>query len=256
MSKWPTTLIYGSPRHPQSQGLIERANQTLKKKLEAWVHHQLQDGNAVHWTDGLAEVVYGINITYSSPIRTTPYRMVYGQDPHPHSPSMVQNSQEPDVVGSTHDDAEGNVSDVSMPNDEENEVISDQGSDHFPDNEPGTCDAEGTISEDCRSGDDSDIQMDAASTIIGENHHDNESGEDGDHQMDAASPITIEDDYTSQPGYDNDTQMDTTGPITIEGTDTEQSSDEASDAYSDWNGFDDQDDNEAQGLILIATHVD
>jgi len=51
---WPETrIINGRPRHPQSQGLIERGNATLEAKLSAW----LEEGNREDWSVGLPLVV-------------------------------------------------------------------------------------------------------------------------------------------------------------------------------------------------------
>ena len=47
---WPTIqIINGRPRHPQSQGLIERANDVLQQKLSKW----LEDRGTNNWANGL-----------------------------------------------------------------------------------------------------------------------------------------------------------------------------------------------------------
>lgn len=44
ISKWPTCkIINGRPRHPQSQGSVERCNQDIENMLRAW----LQDNNRI-----------------------------------------------------------------------------------------------------------------------------------------------------------------------------------------------------------------
>ncbi|KAJ8651777.1 hypothetical protein O0I10_012654 [Lichtheimia ornata] len=247
-SKWPTTLIYGSPRHPETQGLIERANRTLKKKLSDWVQDQRQDGNDVHWTEGLSQVVYGINITFSRPIKTTPYRMVYGQDPHPHGPSILQHSQDPNDVDVTQGDTEGHVSDISMPNDDENDATGDQGTVHAIDNDDDACDGESTNDEECRSGDASDIEMDAASPITMLHDQECETGDDRDTYVDDASPIIVEDEHETPPDDNGDKHTDDANLITIEDDHGKEMSEDASDAYSDWNGFDYESDNEVQDM--------
>ena len=51
---WPGThIINGRPRHPQSQGSVERANRTLEDKLSAW----LKDNNREDWSTGLPFVI-------------------------------------------------------------------------------------------------------------------------------------------------------------------------------------------------------
>ncbi|CAF4899086.1 unnamed protein product, partial [Rotaria sp. Silwood1] len=54
-------FIRGRPRHPQSQGYIERANGIL--------------------CDALAPVICGINTTMSSVTKTTAYEVMFGQQP-------------------------------------------------------------------------------------------------------------------------------------------------------------------------------
>ena len=69
-------IIHGRPRHPQSQGCIERANGDLEIKLSKWI----QD-NQKRWSSGLPLVVYGMNTSVSSTTKTTPCGIVFGQHP-------------------------------------------------------------------------------------------------------------------------------------------------------------------------------
>ena len=69
-------IIHGCPRHPQSQGCIERANGDLEIKLSKWI----QD-NQKRWRSGLPLFVYGMNTSVSSTTKTTPYEIVFGQHP-------------------------------------------------------------------------------------------------------------------------------------------------------------------------------
>ena len=51
---WPTTrIINGRPRHPQSQGLIEKGNHVLEVKLSAW----LEENDRSDWSVGLPLVI-------------------------------------------------------------------------------------------------------------------------------------------------------------------------------------------------------
>ena len=44
---WPSlTLVNGRPRHPQTQGVVERANADLKKKLQIW----MKENNSTNWS--------------------------------------------------------------------------------------------------------------------------------------------------------------------------------------------------------------
>ena len=42
-------MVHGKPRHPQSQGSVERANADIIDRLEAW----MSDNNTQDWTVGL-----------------------------------------------------------------------------------------------------------------------------------------------------------------------------------------------------------
>jgi transposase InsO family protein len=66
------TFIHGSPRHPQSQGVVERVNGTLKKKLDA--HMNSHKGA---WSSYLDVVTKHYNTTYHSTIGMTPYKVNY-----------------------------------------------------------------------------------------------------------------------------------------------------------------------------------
>lgn len=133
-TKWPSIkFVRGSVRHPQSQGGIERANQILKAKLDTWV---LDHGK--HWSKGVEEVVYSMNTTYSSSIRSTAYRQVYGQDPRSDSTPTMNPSDEGDVENNSDggaseigDDNQGTMDneldhneDASVPN-SAHDVVSD-----------------------------------------------------------------------------------------------------------------------------------
>ena len=47
-------MVHGRPRHPQSQGQVERVNQTIKR----WLAKTLHPLNSVRWIDHLQKVVY------------------------------------------------------------------------------------------------------------------------------------------------------------------------------------------------------
>jgi transposase InsO family protein len=51
---WPSTkIINGRPRHPQSQGLIEKGNDVLEVKLSSW----LEENRRNDWSTGLPFVI-------------------------------------------------------------------------------------------------------------------------------------------------------------------------------------------------------
>ncbi|CAF1429135.1 unnamed protein product [Rotaria sordida] len=70
-------FIRGRPRHPQSQGCIERANGVLCDALGKW----MCTNNSSSWSNGLLPVVYGINTRKSDVTKTTPYEVMFGQAP-------------------------------------------------------------------------------------------------------------------------------------------------------------------------------
>ncbi|CAF4558114.1 unnamed protein product [Rotaria sp. Silwood2] len=75
---WPgLVIINGRPRHPQSQGLVERGNATLCDVLGKF----MTDRNTTHWTTCLPPVVYSLNTSLARGVNMTPYEIVFGQKP-------------------------------------------------------------------------------------------------------------------------------------------------------------------------------
>ncbi|XP_046581445.1 KRAB-A domain-containing protein 2-like [Haliotis rubra] len=75
---WPGMIIlHGRPRHPQSQGCVERGNGDLQLKLGKWMEENPDRG----WVQGLLRVTYAINTSTSSTTRKSPYEVVFGQPP-------------------------------------------------------------------------------------------------------------------------------------------------------------------------------
>ncbi|XP_068201828.1 KRAB-A domain-containing protein 2-like [Palaemon carinicauda] len=74
---WPDFVtVHGKPRHPQSQGSVERANCDIKDMLVAW----LSDNNTTDWTVGLKFVQFQKNSSYHSGIRRSPFAALFGSD--------------------------------------------------------------------------------------------------------------------------------------------------------------------------------
>ena len=72
---WPQLhLVHGKPRHPQSQGSVERANADIKDMLAAW----LSDSNTQNWSLGLRFVQIQKNNAYHAGIKCTPYSAMFG----------------------------------------------------------------------------------------------------------------------------------------------------------------------------------
>ena len=78
MKLWPDCqIIRGKPRHPQSQGSVERCNQDVENMLRAWCH----DNNSKKWSIGCLFVQFQKNSSYHRIIKRSPYRAMFGLDP-------------------------------------------------------------------------------------------------------------------------------------------------------------------------------
>ena len=74
---WPgTKIINGRPRHPQSQGLVERGNRELKNKLSKW----MIDSQRTDWSFALKIITHSMNTSISRPTENTPYSLVFGTE--------------------------------------------------------------------------------------------------------------------------------------------------------------------------------
>ena len=75
---WPDLLmVHGKPRHPQSQGSVERLNCDVKDMLVAW----LGDNDCTDWPIGLKFVQFAKNTSYHSGIKQSPYSALFGIEP-------------------------------------------------------------------------------------------------------------------------------------------------------------------------------
>lgn len=78
ISLWPNTkIINGSPRHPETQGSVERANGILQTKLAKW----MEDTKRTDWTWGLKLVINAMNISLCRATNQLPYILVFGTKP-------------------------------------------------------------------------------------------------------------------------------------------------------------------------------
>lgn len=72
---WPNLkIVHGKPRHSQSQGSVERANQDIDNMLTTW----MQDNDSERWSDGLRFVQLMKNRAFHSGIKRTPYEALFG----------------------------------------------------------------------------------------------------------------------------------------------------------------------------------
>eukprot|EP00731_Ephydatia_muelleri_P011035 Em0005g1621a len=70
-------LVSGRPRHPQSRGLVERAHQTLHKKMAAEI--SASGMKTPPWSDWLPRIVYAMNIQVHDTTGASPYELVFSQ---------------------------------------------------------------------------------------------------------------------------------------------------------------------------------
>ena len=74
---WPDLiLVHGKPRHPQSQGSVERANCDIKDMSVAW----LGDNDTTDWTIGLKFVQFQKNASHHSGIKCSSFAALLGAD--------------------------------------------------------------------------------------------------------------------------------------------------------------------------------
>nr|GEX75833.1 reverse transcriptase domain-containing protein [Tanacetum cinerariifolium] len=66
-----------TPYHPQTSGLVEVSNRGLKRILERTVGE-----NRASWLDKLDDALWAFRTAYKTPIRCTPYNLVYGKACH------------------------------------------------------------------------------------------------------------------------------------------------------------------------------
>lgn len=72
---WPELkIVHGKPRHSQSQGSVERANQDVENMLTTW----MQTENNSHWSQGLRFIQLMKNRALHSGIKMSPYEALFG----------------------------------------------------------------------------------------------------------------------------------------------------------------------------------
>ena len=74
---WPRlVMVHGKPRHPQSQGSVERANGDIKDMLVAW----LADNQTEDWVTDIKFVQFQKNSAHHSGIKRSPYLALFGSE--------------------------------------------------------------------------------------------------------------------------------------------------------------------------------
>lgn len=75
VAKWNgVKIVHGKPRHSQSQGSVERANQDVRDSLVAW----MKDNNSSSWASDLQFVQSSKNCSYHAGMKRTPYEALFG----------------------------------------------------------------------------------------------------------------------------------------------------------------------------------
>lgn len=78
VSYWPDcNIVHGRPRHPESQGSVERSNQYVENMLRSW----MSDNSSTNWSLGCYFVQWQKNSSKHRIIGRTPYRALFGNDP-------------------------------------------------------------------------------------------------------------------------------------------------------------------------------
>ncbi|GJY21588.1 reverse transcriptase domain-containing protein [Tanacetum coccineum] len=77
LKKYSVTHRLATPYHPQTSGQTENTNRAIKRILEKTVNE-----NRKEWADKLDDVLWAFRTAYKSPIRSTPFRIVYGKACH------------------------------------------------------------------------------------------------------------------------------------------------------------------------------
>jgi predicted secreted protein len=94
MSLWPRTkIVRGRPRHPQSQGSVERGNAILKTKLAKWMEYNRNK----RWTEGLPVVTHAMNVSVCRVTNCTPYELVFNKNPRTHY-TLLDDFDENDII--------------------------------------------------------------------------------------------------------------------------------------------------------------
>jgi len=75
---WPESIIVrGRPRHPQTQGSVERGNQDVHPLVSGW----MKNYQSKRWSIGIYTVAMEKNNRFHRTINASPYELLYGQKP-------------------------------------------------------------------------------------------------------------------------------------------------------------------------------
>ncbi|CEJ93248.1 hypothetical protein VHEMI08853 [[Torrubiella] hemipterigena] len=73
LRKYGIQIINGSPRSPQTQGLVEQANRVVSSKITAWK----ADHQSTQWEESLTEIMLAMNTQIHSSIKHAPAELLF-----------------------------------------------------------------------------------------------------------------------------------------------------------------------------------
>lgn len=88
-------IVHGKPRHSQSQGSVERANQDVQNMLMTWMN----DENCKRWSEGLKFVQLMKNRAFHDGIKRAPYTAMFGTNV---KVGLASSSLPKEVIASIH----------------------------------------------------------------------------------------------------------------------------------------------------------
>jgi len=96
---WPElTIVHGRPRHPESQGSVERANGEVKRLLSIWI----RTTGRKDWATGIKVVQFQYNRAYNKNLESSPFKVLFGIDPPVGLQStIIPNSKYPELYTET-----------------------------------------------------------------------------------------------------------------------------------------------------------
>ncbi|CAK9302236.1 unnamed protein product [Gordionus sp. m RMFG-2023] len=97
-------FAHSRPRHPETNGLIERANGTLESRISGY----MLETKKYDWATALPKIVFNINLGFSRTIKNTPFNVFFARTPY-----SVDSEQEviPEIVNvdSDHEEMSKNL---------------------------------------------------------------------------------------------------------------------------------------------------
>ena len=144
---WPSCkLVHGRPRHPQSQGSIERANGDVMNMLRGWLSEN-SNGNGSNsnssssssWANQLNFVQLQKNNSFNRTIKCSPFKAVFGREMPVsfNAATTTNNNDEDDDIDDDDDDINNDVNDndndnidgINDDDDDDDNVIDDDDDD-------------------------------------------------------------------------------------------------------------------------------